>query len=259
MRIVKYDTRRASEKIRKWQKEAKLKGQDVAKKAGISGAYFSDIRRGNQRGSIDVLASIAEVLNHSVEELLFDNTLDGMGNFTLPDSPISDEEIWHLTLRWARIAKGMDREDLDLELGVEKGQVARWEKKIDPPPDDYLLRSKIRDILGVNFNTLLTGDVFEGNDSFPIELRWMKIGLSELLEKTEKAPALPEGEPGENDGPTEEEVEVHRKIQSNPKLFEIWQSLIELPDELSDEDVDRLASVIRALFPPKRAPTPNGE
>ena len=39
---------------------------------GISAPYFSDIRKGKQRGSIPVLAKIADVLGRSVEDLLTD-------------------------------------------------------------------------------------------------------------------------------------------------------------------------------------------
>lgn len=64
-----YDVKVAAEKIRRWQKNSGLQGKEVAKAIGISAPYYSDIRKGKQRGSIGVLAQIANVLGHSVEEL----------------------------------------------------------------------------------------------------------------------------------------------------------------------------------------------
>ena len=62
----------AGEKIRRWQRESGLQGQEIAKMVGISAPYYSDIRKGKQRGSIPVLAKIADVLGRSVEDLLTD-------------------------------------------------------------------------------------------------------------------------------------------------------------------------------------------
>ncbi len=67
-----YDKKIAGEKIRRWQRESGLQGQEIAKIVGISAPYFSDIRKGKQRGSIPVLAKIADVLGRSVEDLLTD-------------------------------------------------------------------------------------------------------------------------------------------------------------------------------------------
>ncbi len=65
----------AGEKIRRWQRESGLQGQEIAKMVGISAPYYSDIRKGKQRGSIPVLAKIADVLGRSVEDLLTDQEI----------------------------------------------------------------------------------------------------------------------------------------------------------------------------------------
>ena len=65
----------AGEKIRRWQRESGLQGQEIAKMVGISAPYYSDIRKGKQRGSIPVLAKIADVLGRSVEDLLTDQNI----------------------------------------------------------------------------------------------------------------------------------------------------------------------------------------
>ena len=67
-----YNKEIAGEKIRRWQRESGLQGQEIAKMVGISAPYYSDIRKGKQRGSIPVLAKIADVLGRSIEDLLTD-------------------------------------------------------------------------------------------------------------------------------------------------------------------------------------------
>lgn len=64
-----YDVKEAAEKIRRWQRDSGLQGKEIAKAVGISAPYYSDIRKGKQRGSIGVLAQIAGILGHGVEEL----------------------------------------------------------------------------------------------------------------------------------------------------------------------------------------------
>ncbi len=70
-----YNKEIAGEKIRRWQRESGLQGQEIAKMVGISAPYYSDIRKGKQRGSIPVLAKIADVLGRSVEDLLTDQEI----------------------------------------------------------------------------------------------------------------------------------------------------------------------------------------
>ena len=62
-----YNKEIAGEKIRHWQRESGLQGQEIAKMLGLVRPIFSDIRKGKQRGSIPVLAKIADVLGRSVE------------------------------------------------------------------------------------------------------------------------------------------------------------------------------------------------
>jgi len=71
-----YSKKVAAEKIRRWQHESGLLGKDIAKMIGVSAPYFSDIRKGKQRGSIPVLAKIADILGRSVEDLLVDQKKD---------------------------------------------------------------------------------------------------------------------------------------------------------------------------------------
>jgi len=71
-----YDKKVAAEKIRRWQRESGLMGKEIAKMIGVSAPYFSDIRKGKQRGSIPVLAKIADILGRSVEDLLVDHKKD---------------------------------------------------------------------------------------------------------------------------------------------------------------------------------------
>ncbi len=71
-----YDKKLAGEKIRRWQLETGLQGREIAKWVGISAPYFSDIHKGKQRGSLPVLAKIADVLGRSVEDLSTDQRAD---------------------------------------------------------------------------------------------------------------------------------------------------------------------------------------
>ena len=65
-----YDKKVAAEKIQRWQREMGLQGKEIAKLVNVSAPYYSDIRKGKQRGSIPVLAKIANVLGRSIEDLL---------------------------------------------------------------------------------------------------------------------------------------------------------------------------------------------
>lgn len=64
-----YDLDKAARRIRRWQKDAGMQGKEIAKHVDISAPYYSDIRKGKQRGSIGVLAKIADVLGHGIEDL----------------------------------------------------------------------------------------------------------------------------------------------------------------------------------------------
>ena len=65
-----YNLDSAGKKIRRWQREAGLKGLQIARSTGISAAYYSDIAKGKKRGSIEVLAKIVGQLGHTLEDLL---------------------------------------------------------------------------------------------------------------------------------------------------------------------------------------------
>jgi transcriptional regulator with XRE-family HTH domain len=67
---IQYDKDKAAKLIRAWQSDAKMRGGDVADKVGISHAYYSDIRNAHVNGSIKVLTKIADVLGHSLNELI---------------------------------------------------------------------------------------------------------------------------------------------------------------------------------------------
>lgn len=71
-----YDKKVASEKIQRWQRDSGLMGKEIAKMIGVSAPYYSDIRKGKQRGSIPVLAKIADVLGRSIEDLLTDQKIE---------------------------------------------------------------------------------------------------------------------------------------------------------------------------------------
>lgn len=64
-----YDLDKAARRIRRWQKDSGLQGKEIAQTVNISAPYYSDIRKGKQRGSIGVLAKIADVLGHGIEDL----------------------------------------------------------------------------------------------------------------------------------------------------------------------------------------------
>ena len=67
---TQYNPDSAGKRIRRWQREAGLKGLQIAKSAGISAAYYSDIAKGKKRGSIEVLAKIVGLLGHTLDDLL---------------------------------------------------------------------------------------------------------------------------------------------------------------------------------------------
>ena len=72
MKRRRYSRRKASRKINAWQRAARLTGREIARTAGISEAHYSDISKGKQRGSIEVLARITGVLGHSLDDRFTD-------------------------------------------------------------------------------------------------------------------------------------------------------------------------------------------
>ena len=80
MQTPQYNIKNAAEKIRAWQKEAGLKGKDIAKLCGMSAAYYCDIRKGKQRGSIKALGRIVDMLGHKLEDLFEPTPEDVMIN-----------------------------------------------------------------------------------------------------------------------------------------------------------------------------------
>ena len=67
---TQYNLETAGKRIRRWQREAGLKGLEIARSVGISAAYYSDIAKGKKRGSIEVLAKIAGLFGRMVDDLL---------------------------------------------------------------------------------------------------------------------------------------------------------------------------------------------
>mgnify|MGYP001210677655 CR=1 FL=1 len=84
-----YDLDKAARRIRRWQKDASMQGKEIAKHVDISAPYYSDIRKGKQRGSIGVLAKIADVLGHGIEDLF--DTPPGQDAKAIP--PINTREL----------------------------------------------------------------------------------------------------------------------------------------------------------------------
>ena len=64
-----YDQIKAGKKIQLWQREMGLRGYEIAKKVGITPSYYTNIRRGKLRGSVDVLSDICTLLGHELSEL----------------------------------------------------------------------------------------------------------------------------------------------------------------------------------------------
>lgn len=189
---IKYDIRRASEKIKGWQEESGLKGGEVAKRAGISQAYYSDIRNGNQRGSIEVLASIAEALGKDVNDLIFDSTSDVERKKQaqeIEDHYVSSKIVFEKTVRWARIAANLSQVDLAESLGVELEEVKRWENGQSIPleeEEDWKARhdfnGKFSKVLGCSIDDLKQGRV-EADLNNPHDIRkWYHIALAELMD-----------------------------------------------------------------------------
>ena len=60
----------ANNRIREFRKKRGMNLLDLAGKVGISGAYLSDIERGNRRGSPATIDKIADVLGVPVAKLI---------------------------------------------------------------------------------------------------------------------------------------------------------------------------------------------
>ena len=60
-------------RIRTIRRQRGLTQKDAAMKVGISTAFFGLIERGQRKASIETLVSISNVLNASMDDLLFDS------------------------------------------------------------------------------------------------------------------------------------------------------------------------------------------
>ena len=65
------DSKTTGEKIRASRKQAKLTQEKLAEKVNISPTYLSEIENDRKKAGRDVLCSIAEVLDVSVDYLLY--------------------------------------------------------------------------------------------------------------------------------------------------------------------------------------------
>lgn len=71
--MLKYDTEKAANLIRQWESQSGLKGKDVCRISGVKHSYYSEIRNGNKRGSIDTLKKIVAVFGKSLDDLTGEN------------------------------------------------------------------------------------------------------------------------------------------------------------------------------------------
>lgn len=62
--------------IRVWREYRGLTQQQVAKKAGISKPYLSQLESGQRKGTAEVLSAIARALNVSLDDLVASETED---------------------------------------------------------------------------------------------------------------------------------------------------------------------------------------
>ena len=65
------DSKTIGKKIRECRKKAKMTQEQLAEEAGISPTYMSEIENGRKKAGRDVLCKIAEVLEVSVDYLLY--------------------------------------------------------------------------------------------------------------------------------------------------------------------------------------------
>jgi len=56
--------------------------EEIANSVGISASYYYKIEQGKRNPGIELAKSIADVLNHTVDELFFNQNLDEMSKIT---------------------------------------------------------------------------------------------------------------------------------------------------------------------------------
>jgi DNA-binding XRE family transcriptional regulator len=56
--------------VKVWRNYREMEQQEVAEKAGISVPYLSQLERGKQKGSVDVLNALAKALGVSLDDLV---------------------------------------------------------------------------------------------------------------------------------------------------------------------------------------------
>lgn len=119
--------------LKQKRKIAKLTQKELADKSGISISYIQQLEYGmKENPGIEVLRSIANALNVSINDLLYD------------DDPI---EIGR-NIRKERKLKGLTMKELGHELGISEQAISQYERNIRTPNTKTLL--KIAKILNIS-------------------------------------------------------------------------------------------------------------
>jgi len=216
-------------RIKKARERAGLSQAELAKLLGVSQQQVSNWESGRHSPNMRVAPDLYRYLNLNLEELGYKPPGGGL------NSQVGD------FLSTSRQYKGWSQGDLAQKLGISTGRLIDWENDRAYPSDEEV------DAIA---------RVFETTRDTVTDFVWQRMPYAlqfaeESLKFLEELKARQADRKKTTTKATPEEIAIRRRIQSNPKLFRVWQALEQLPDDISDEDVDRLVGVLGALFPKK--------
>lgn len=157
---------RIGEVIRKLRKEKNLTSSELAKRAGISQAYLSQLETGkNNNPTSDILKKIALGLNIPYMDLWFIAESDEVpeaDTLFLPSNLKKDEQTIPVTLFLPRYSKHIKNEDYFIEISPDE-----WRRKI----------FDLYELLNENINLYYKGEILSNDKRDKI-----KIMLKTILE-----------------------------------------------------------------------------
>lgn len=121
------------EALRTWRRQRGYSLQEVARRAGLSASYLSEIENGKKQPSVKTLEALATALNVSLDSLL-DNSAE---TFEVT-APGREEKELGLRLRLARERKNLSVKEVAEAAGMSPGYLVEIERGAATPSLDTL-------------------------------------------------------------------------------------------------------------------------
>lgn len=145
-------TGQLGQRVRAARKAAKLNGQELAARIGMSQSYISEIERGNRNPSLPTLLRIAKVLNCPVSYFLQDVEIGETDQTERTDSDTKIGARFSQYLSKAMYEKDMSVEQFCQAVGIKVSDLRRFSLGFLPPRRTV---EKMAEVLGIDSASLL--------------------------------------------------------------------------------------------------------